>query len=214
MLNVVPRLVYLCINVAPSLFAPSILAANGAAATTPPRPVAAFTHALTCHRQVAGCATLEECRARCLRGWAVDNLGLPWFVPKPVRVRCRGDQATGAGLEVTRVPPAGLREGILDVVRAVDGCGNEDLTVVYKVLNPGWWTFPVEDHCGWIRFYRRSSGEGSDDKLLLEWTVKWTPLSIPVFQRQWETALEAAIRYVIETASDYMAATTQAVETR
>ena len=114
---------------------------------------------------------------------------------------------TGVGLIVTRIPPLGLQEGIIRVIRQDDGSDDDSsLTIVYKILNPGWLTFPVQDHCGWIRFCRfKDPNDGSND-LQLEWIVKWTPMRVPLFQQPFNDAIRLAIQSVIDTASDYMSA--------
>jgi hypothetical protein len=155
----------------------------------------AFTHSFTTFRRIPH-RSIDQCLQRCVTGWVVDNLGLPWYIPKPFVVK-PGDPDTGMGLIITRIPPLALQESIIACVRNE---GNTELTIEYKVLNPGWLTFPVSEHHGCIRFYLDESNTSN-----LEWTVKWTPLPLPFFRESFDNVLEKAVRLIIERASDYMA---------
>jgi hypothetical protein len=197
---------------------------------------AAFTHSLTCHRKItfpppldltppalssSKLVLLDQCLQHCLTGWRRDNLGLPWYIPKPI-LSHPGHPTTGIGLILIRIPPLGLQEGIVNVVWNTDDTTNiqpSSVTVVYQVLNPGWLTFPVHEHVGYIRFVVEDDDDrrGDDDNnakninprqqfVRLEWTVQWTPLVLPLktLQTAWDGLVESAIRAVIERASEYM----------
>ncbi len=112
-----------------------------------------------------------EAYQRCLNGWRTDNFHLPLLPPLILN---RGDDITGVGFEIMRIPPFGLREGILDC-QVLQVNKNPELLVwnmTYQVLNPGWLTWPVESHIGNVCFSPDSKGNGC----VMDWTVKWNPL--------------------------------------
>lgn len=118
-----------------------------------------------------GTATPFQAYQRCVEIWRDENLGLS-LLPPPLLLH-RGDPCTGVGLEVMRIPPFGLREGITrtsiskseDINEKMDSCWME-----YKVLNPSWLTWPVQWHRGTISFHRRA------DSTEILWKVEWVPL--------------------------------------
>jgi hypothetical protein len=144
---------------------------------------------------------------RCLRGWRRDNLGL-WLLPPPLILK-QGDDETGVGFVLVRVPPVGLREGILEC--STNDNDNDDWEMKYAILNPGWLTWPVQEHEGRIRFSRETEDgiadtDGGCAGTVMEWTVQWTPLTVPaVFQGPWEKLLLVLTERIITTAADYVA---------
>ncbi|GMH83523.1 hypothetical protein TrVE_jg5565 [Triparma verrucosa] len=98
----------------------------------------------------------------CLDGWRVNNFNLPLLPPM---ITNAGDDS-GVGFEILRLPP-GLRERITEVK-----CDGGDLSVVYEVVNPGWWAaFPVSFHQG--RMLMTDDGQGGTD---FAWEVDYIPL--------------------------------------
>ena len=162
----------------------------------------AYTHSFTVRRVVA--APVDITYRACVRGWCAENLGLP--LPPPLVWRTPSDPRTGRGLILLRVPPAGLKEGI------VDARLNE--WIQYSVLNPGWLTWPVHDHQGRIEL-RPAVGPMEDDAFrgnglphltdntLLEWTVDFTPFAPG--NRWWCDALLFVTRAIIERAVEHVA---------
>jgi hypothetical protein len=176
----------------------------------PPIPlVAAYSHTFRIQRRLK--PTPSQAYQRCLKGWRQDNLGL-WLLPPPLILK-QGNAETGVGFVLARIPPVGLREGILECSTDEDG---EECEMKYAILNPGWLTWPVCEHEGRIRFSR--DADNNSDNIdgtnidgpctVMEWTVQWTPLSVPVpavLQGPWEAFLLVLTRLVITTAADYVA---------
>jgi hypothetical protein len=67
---------------------------------------------LTVRRTLPNLSSAEAYR-RCLGAWREKNLGL-WLLP-PAMIWQRGNEDTGEGLIMIRIPPAGLLEGIVKV---------------------------------------------------------------------------------------------------
>ena len=134
--------------------------------------------------------TLEQAYQCTLQAWK-QNLGL-WFVPPPFILNA-GDTETGEGFVLMRVPPWGLREGIV----GRDVPAPHTLRMTYKVLNPSLVTWPVQDHVEEILFFYNEGG-GCE----LEWTVRWTPLAvwIPYFPE----LLQSITSFIINIAADYV----------
>ena len=122
-----------------------------------------------------------------------QNLGL-WFLP-PAFLLNQGDPETGVGLVVMRIPPLGLREGIVDY----DESAENHLRMIYKVLNPSPFTWPVSEHVGEILFRPDVNNDGDCE---LEWTVRWTPLApwLPFFPE----TLKAITVFIIEWAASHV----------
>jgi len=159
--------------------------------------------------------TVETVFERCLKGWRHDNLGFPWFIPPPLLVN-PGDAATGVGLVVTRIPPLALQEGIVDYSQKVMVVNGQEQIVekeiLYRVLNPGWLTFPLAKHEGRVRVFQTEATEtGQDGCLCLEWNVQWTPLPVPILNSQWEDLMELTLTSLVSCACDYIAAIGQNV---
>lgn len=125
---------------------------------------------------------------RCLNGWREDNFQLPLNPPIVLR---RGDHETGKGFELIRIPPFGLREAIVDNVKGPDGT----LTMVYRVMNPGWLTFPVSKHEGEIVFSPTDNG-GTE----LVWNIHWTPLPFcgGITQFFTELIINQCVKFVVD----------------
>lgn len=98
---------------------------------------------------------------KCLQGWREENFNLPL---NPPFILHQGDQITGKGFELMRIPPFGLREAIIDHEHG------PQLVMIYKVMNPGWFTYPVVEHQGKVTFIPKN--EGTE----LDWNIQWTPL--------------------------------------
>ena len=167
----------------------------------PPPAVCAYSQTFRIQRQLQPqTATPSQGYQRCLKGWRQDNLGL-WLLPPPLILK-QGDAETGVGFVLVRVPPVGLREGILECSKNEKGKG--DWEMKYAILNPGWLTWPVQDHEGRIRF--SSDDTDGSHGTVMEWTVQWTPLSVPaVFQTPWENFLLLLTKRIITIAADYVA---------
>jgi hypothetical protein len=80
----------------------------------------------------------------------------------------------------------------------------------YAILNPGWFTWPVQEHEGRIRFWRETNNRNDDTDggcgTMMEWTVQWTPLNVPaVFQGPLEKLLFVLTELIVTTAADYIA---------
>jgi hypothetical protein len=162
----------------------------------------AFTQSITIYRSID--CSVDQAFRRCLRGWSQDNFGyfgLPSLVPKPALDKA-GDPDTGLGMEVTRSPPLALKEGITDYIET-----STSKELVYRLLNPGWLTFPVSEHQARIRFDQEASASASATGCQLEWTVEFSPLPVPFGNQQWERLVEYTISAVINRASDYIAET-------
>lgn len=90
-----------------------------------------------------------------------------------------------------RIPPAGLIETII-------GCEREEndglVRMLYKVKNPGWLTFPAENHQGSVTFRPEKDGT------VVGWTVKWTPFQFCGLFTQFfvELIVNQCIRYTTE----------------
>jgi hypothetical protein len=175
----------------------------------------------------------------CLLAWRKQNLGL--LLPPPIFV-AYGDLLTGVGFELVRVPPLGLRERITNFTRfdtdspvSQSSVSHEwpqecnvtstlKLEMSYRVMNPGWLTWPVADHQGTIAFMPRNSaskekfGTASPVEAVnaqissmqagveICWTVSWTPLLLPLvsLQQPFEKALEAITKLIIHRAMDHL----------
>jgi len=128
----------------------------------------------------------------------VGNLGLPLLPPI---VLDPGHEETGVGFCLLRIPPLGLKEGIVHQSQDTTEDGQSRVTIQYQVLNPSYLTWPVQNHLGTMVF------TGSDNKgetaCELEWTVQWTPLWLPI--PFWSQVLDWITRLVITTAATYMA---------
>ena len=182
-----------------------------------------YTHSLVQRRHIrsarphlhgdneSGSITVSTVFQRCLQGWRLDNLGFPWFIPPPLLVD-PGDAATGVGLVVMRIPPLALREGIVDYSQRVMLVkGKEQVVekeIIYRVLNPGWLTFPLAKHEGRVRVCQEVDQDGC---LCLEWHVRWTPLPVPIFNSQWEHLMERTLTSLISCACDYIASSSSSL---
>lgn len=165
--------------------------------------VALYTHQLTVCRSLPSTSPADAYQ-RCLKGWREENLGLPLLPPFVVN---KGETKTGIGLVLLRIPPAGLKEGIVDCQSRILASKDETspcLQVIemhYKVLNPSWITWPVKEHEGCITF-TETAASGCD----LKWHVQWTPLAVlPPFSSLWNSALEKITSLIIEASADYVA---------
>ena len=101
-----------------------------------------------------------EAYEACLRGWRDANFRLP--IPPPVTLAC-GDEATGLGFRLMRVPPF-----LIERINVAEFPS----TLEYGVANPGRRTYPVSHHLGRITF-RESALPSQTD---FEWYVEWEPL--------------------------------------
>lgn len=144
--------------------------------------------------------TPTQAYLRCVQIWREENLGLPWFVPFPI-LRNRGDDQTGVGLEVMRIPPFGLREGITDAHYVNDD--SSSCWMEYKVLNPSWLTWPVRSHRGLITF-QPTTEEDENVHTTLEWRVEW--VSLPLVHE----VVQFFTRLIISHAAHYLSTTTAA----
>jgi hypothetical protein len=183
----------------------------------------------------------------CLLAWRKQNLGL--LLPPPIVV-AYGDLLTGVGFELVRVPPLGLRERITNFTRfdtdspvsqssvslewpqECDVASTSKLEMSYRVVNPGWLTWPVADHQGTIAFMSTNStsnGEFGTASLPVEainaqistvrdveicWTVLWTPLPVPLvlLQQPFDKALETITKLIIHRAMDHLVSVVQSDE--
>lgn len=159
------------------------------------------TELLSIHHTLPSGVTTRQAYQRCVEIWRDENLGLPWFVPPPF-LKDRGDPVTGVGLEVVRIPPLGLREGIVDCHFAASSNedSGEECWMEYKVLNPSWLTWPVQSHLGRISF-RQLSTSDSNVQTELEWRVQWVPLPLVGI------IVGFATRKIVSTAARYLATT-------
>ena len=184
----------------------------------------AYSHNLVQRRSMPTGLSIDDCYQRVVKAWREENIGLPWYVLPPF-VRDGGDPITGVGLTVVRFPPPGaLQERIIsyketqqdiDDTEASLSSSKTDTAVltgkelVYKVMNPGWWTWPVSEHEG--RIQCTSISKDTDTEIQLIWTVQWTPLNLPgvlaktVMQRLLENALYSFTDAVIGRATDHIA---------
>ena len=133
-----------------------------------------------------------------LKTWREDNMGL--YPPFPYGfVLNEGHVETGVDLTVMWVPPFGLKEGHQTFERTA-----KTLQATYKVLNPGWLTWPVSDHEGQITFFGNHLG-GSE----MEWTVEWTPWTLPsifnFLQSSMNQGMEDFVASTIEVAVNHIA---------
>ena len=153
--------------------------------------VESFSETIVVRRRLPYVMTPEEAYRNVYQAWK-QNLGL-WFVPPPF-ILDHGDPDTGVGFVLMRIPPLGLKEGIV----GQDRPSENSLRMTYKVLNPSPFTWPVQDHLGEILLW----SDNDKDYLEMEWTVRWTPLGlwIPFFA----DALKAITKFIIEYASTYM----------
>jgi hypothetical protein len=87
----------------------------------------------------------------------------------------------------------------------------EWMQMEYKVLNPSYATWPVYNHVGHVRFTKETTttttSADTGCSVLMEWTVQWTPLPVPIIP-YWDNILTLVTTRVIETAGNYMATTT------
>lgn len=158
-------------------------------ALDPTTTVQAYSETLVVRRRLS--QTTPEQGYQCAwKAWN-QNLGL-WFVPPPLILHS-GDAETGVGFVLMRIPPLGLREGILDK----DLPDEHTVRMTYKVLNPSLFTWPVQDHLGEIRF--RAVNEQESE---MEWTVRWTPLAswLPYFPE----VLRGITEFIVSHASDFV----------
>jgi hypothetical protein len=138
--------------------------------------VSSFTNELVFERDIPH-LTPADAYNRCVRSFRDDNLGLPSFLPYPV-IDNRGNESTGVGLVIRR-SPLELKEGIVDCkINTATGIW----ILYYKVLNPSYTTFPVQDHLGTITLLPKdnnnnNTGDTSCVGCHLIWKVQWTPLS-------------------------------------
>ena len=154
-------------------------------------PVAhSFSETIVVRRSLPPQTTVAQGYQCALQAWK-QNLGL-WFVPPPF-ILDQGHPETGVGFVLMRVPPLGLREGIV----CRDEPAADNLRMTYRVLNPSPFTWPVSEHVGEILFR-----PVKDDACELEWTVRWTPLAawLPFFPQ----ALKAITEFIIEWAATYI----------
>jgi len=128
--------------------------------------------------------TPEESYQRALRGWREDTFGRPG--PKSVLVH-PGGKETGLGLEV--IQPLGLRETIIEFKT------EPTLAMVYTVLNPRWYSFPVEEYMSTISFEPHQETGGT----LVRWHSQWTPLCTPC---GW--IVTVLVKLVISSSLEYM----------
>jgi len=124
------------------------------------------------------CAAFDAC----VYGWRDGNFGLP--IPPPI-VRSRGDEQTGAGFELMRVPPF-----LIERCRSAQ----RPSRLEYGVANPGPLTYPVSEHRGVISFDEVAPG-----RTKITWRVEWTPL----WWSGWLVRL--ATMTIVRAAADYTA---------
>jgi hypothetical protein len=111
-----------------------------------------------------------------------------------------------------RIPPFGLREGITNCSADEDDDGAWIMT--YRVLNPGWFTWPVEDYVANVYFTKAASGSAEQAgqeagtnpaaTTIVEWHSQWTPLppAGPVVSFLVRVMLNCLIDYVAEVDSE------------
>ncbi|KAL7560345.1 hypothetical protein ACA910_020266 [Epithemia clementina (nom. ined.)] len=219
---------------------------------TPPTPESQeaeplFSHKIIVQRDLPH-LTLSQARQRCLQAWRVDNLDLP--LPFPPFILDWGDEETGLGFVLARVPPLFLKEGIVahhyyndnnnknnsssSPTQTTRTTKNENdgllsssslsgrkeaskIVLQYKVLNPGYLTWPVKNHLGTIVFYASSNNNKERDEVpcnretsgavqcgcQMEWIVEWTPLWMPI--PFWPKILQWIHVQVITRAANYIA---------
>ena len=165
---------------------------------------AGYTHRYRATRICRNQPSPSEAYQRCLLGWRRDNFRL--FLLPPI-VLSRGDETTGVGFQLCRIPPAGLCEEIIDCETttttttsrsaAVAGKNTKTaatrMTMHYRVSNPGWFTFPVSKHRGQIDFVQ----EGNDTRV--DWQVFWTPYP------QCEKLTQVFVKLIIDQCVAYVA---------
>lgn len=167
----------------------TILCLNGAFALSALTKVGAFRKKRVFERILPSLSP-KSAYDRVLKGWRDDNLGFPPFVPYPLILN-RGNEATGVGLVLQRVPLF-LREGIVAYeINSVTG----SWTMNYQILNPSYFTFPVKAHRGTIVLSPMDAGSS------LKWTVEWTPLP-PA--RVLDVVTELCVGFAINRAADYV----------
>jgi hypothetical protein len=143
----------------------------------------------------------KEAYARCLNGWRRDNFGfyflLPTFVLNP------GDEDTGVGMVIIRVPPLFLKEGIIDATFSVEE--ERYCSMTYQVLNPGWFTFPFAEHIGKMEFSSIDDDHHATSCRFV-WTAQWTPLDVfpPQLQPAFDKLLEITASGIIGAFANYV----------
>jgi hypothetical protein len=162
-----------------------------------PPMAAAFSQSIVVRRRVSQTTPSSGYQAT-LQAWK-ENLGL-WFLPPPFILE-QGHPETGVGFVLMRIPPAGLREGIVDC-EWIEG-ERQQVRMDYKVLNPSSITWPVTDHKGEILWRAAASSKGGGDAEL-EWTVRWTPLPVISWFPYGDEALMAITRFIIEWAATHV----------
>jgi hypothetical protein len=159
---------------------------------------AAFSQSIVVHRRVAQTTPASGYQAT-LQAWK-ENLGL-WFLLPPIILE-QGHPETGVGFVLVRIPPAGLREGIVNCQWTEEG--QQQVRMDYKVLNPSYFTWPVADHQGEILWRATTSSDSREEDAELEWTVQWNPLPLISWIPYGDEALMTITRFIIERAATYV----------
>jgi hypothetical protein len=134
-----------------------------------------------------------------LRAWREENLGLPLYFLPPI-VLDRGDKDTGVGLRLMRIPPFGLIESIVDY-NEINDADEKSQTMIYKVLNPSWLTWPVSYHRGEIEVKM----DDIKSQCELHWRVEWTPYSLGSFvDPAFHGFVKKVTTFIITTAADHV----------
>jgi hypothetical protein len=143
----------------------------------------------------------KQAYARCLNGWRRDNFGFYFLLPTFVLES--GDDDTGVGMVIVRVPPLFLKEGIVDATFSSASSEEERCSMTYQVLNPGWFTFPFAEHIGEIEFI---SSDDDAASCHVVWTAQWTPLEIfpPLLQPAFDKFLEIVATGIVGVFSNYL----------
>ena len=156
----------------------------------------AYSHSFSIRHNIVAPASIAY--RSCVEAWRSENLGL-FLVPPPI-VWNRGDEETGQGLVLIRIPPVGLQEGIVDV--------KLHQWIRYQVLNPGWWTWPVQEHQGTIVFQEQAATDESPEPFsrgcVMEWKVEFTPLSVLFANELWGEFLQWVMRQIVAVAARHV----------
>lgn len=137
-------------------------------------------------------ASVEELWTKWLDYAWIQNAGLKMRI----KIEDKGDKY---GKGCTRFVPFyknwGIREGITSV--------DYPKKLYYKVMNPGWTTFPVNVHKGTVRFISNNN-KNNDDKnhSYIKWAVEFTPK--PIFRLFIKGFLQSMIKKYLKRLKIYL----------
>ena len=160
-------------------------------------------------------------------------LSLSTFGISAPRIEAWGDERTGQGLILHRVVPP-VREGIVNVEWVYDDDDDNSqeegqqqqqekeeqdyealpksvrvltrATLQYKVLNPSYTTWPLQDHFGTVVFVAAAKDNNNNNNhgggSHMTWTIEWTPLWMPL--PGWNTVLTWIHTLIATSMTRYM----------